>query len=371
MKKRLAVLLTALGMMVCGFVSTDAMSFELITKTETVVVEGVEIDIVKTADNFIVLFDSSSSMGTPYKGTNMTKIEVEKKILKDRNEKLPDLKFNAGLYTFTPKTGSLSFKALKPYYEMKPYNKAAFAKAIDQLPTKASGPTLLQQGLLELDKILAGLTGRTVVFVVTDGVFSSTYTMKKPKKIARDLATKYNVCFYVISNAPSQDEEELLKAVASINECSRVIPFEAFVERPGFLSGALFVLQERIVPRVVTIEKIVGVELEDIRFDYDRSDIRSEYYDKLNALGKFLRDNPSTYVLFAGFTDSRGSQEYNLGLSRRRAESVGVYLVERCNIDPERIVVQWYGEAAPVASNATEEGQSQNRRVDTVVAKLQ
>jgi OOP family OmpA-OmpF porin len=83
-------------MMVCGFLSTDAMSFELITKTETVVVEGVEIDIVKTADNFIVLFDSSSSMGKPYKGTNMTKIEMEKKILKDRNQKLPDLKFTAG-----------------------------------------------------------------------------------------------------------------------------------------------------------------------------------------------------------------------------------------------------------------------------------
>ena len=168
---------------------------------------------------------------------------------------------------------------------MKPYNKAAFAKAIDQLPTKASGPTLLQQGLLEIDKVLAGLTGRTVVFVVTDGVFSSTYTLKKPKKIARDLAKKYNVCFYVISNAPSQDEEELLKAVASINECSRVIPFEAFVERPEFLSGALFVLEERIVPKVITTEKIVGAELEDIRFDYDKSDIRPEYFNLLKYSG--------------------------------------------------------------------------------------
>ena len=97
MKKRLTILLTALGMMVFVFLSTDAMSFDLITKTETVMVEGVEVDIVKTADNFIVLFDSSGSMAKPYKGTNMTKIEVEKKILKDRNKKLPDLQFNAGL----------------------------------------------------------------------------------------------------------------------------------------------------------------------------------------------------------------------------------------------------------------------------------
>ena len=87
-------------------------------------------------------------------------------------------------------------------------------------------------------------------------------------------------------------------------------------------------------------------------------------------LDKILAGLTDRTVVFV-VTDSRGSQEYNLGLSRLWAESVGVYLVERCNIDPERIVVQWDGESAPVASNATEEGRGQNRRVDTVVARLQ
>ncbi len=370
MGKKLAVLSIALGMIVFGFLSTEAPCFELITETETVVINDVEVDIVRTADNFVILFDSSSSMGKPHKGTGMTKLEAEKKILQDRNKNFPNLHINAGLYTFTPKTGSISFKVLKPYYDMKPYNKAEFAKAIEQLPTKASGPTLLQQGLSELDKILAGLKGRTVVFVVTDGQFSAVDNMKKPVDIARQLAEKFNVCFYVISNAPTRDEEELLKAVASINECSRVISLDQFLERPEYLSGALYILEERVIPRVVTFEKIVGAELKDMLFDYDQTDIKPEYFKGLKALGKFLQGNPQTYVIFAGFTDSIGTQEYNLGLSRRRAESVGRHLVERYNIDPERVVLEWYGESGPVADNATQEGRSQNRRVISIVAEL-
>lgn len=86
-----------------------------------VVLNDVEIEITRTADNFIILFDSSFSMHELYKDTGMKKIEVAKALLKSRNARLPELSFNAGLYTYTPKAGSLTLKALKPYYEMKPW----------------------------------------------------------------------------------------------------------------------------------------------------------------------------------------------------------------------------------------------------------
>lgn len=370
MKKGMAVLLAVVGMVVSGFLVTDARSFELITETETVVVEGKEVDIVKMADNFIVMFDSSSSMGKPYKETGTPKIEVEKAVLRDRNAKLPDLKYNAGLYTFSPKPLSMKFKTLETYYEMQPYDKEAFAAAIEKLPTKAGGPTLLQQGLHDLDKILAGVTGRTVVFVVTDGMFTNMSGTRKPVEIAQKLAGKYDVCFYVISNAPSQQEAMLLKRVASINECSRVIPFDIFVERPEFLSGALFVLEEKIVEDVINVVKVVGVELDNVLFDFNDSTIKPEFTDSLNALGKFMQGDPTKYVVLSGFADNLGTQEYNLGLSRKRAGSVAKYLAGKFGIDPVRIVTHWYGEAAPVADNNTEEGQSLNRRVEMVVAEL-
>jgi len=369
MKHCIAVAL-ALTLVVAGFFVADAGAFELITRTETIVWEDVEIDVVKLADNFIILYDTSSSMGEPYKSTGNTKIQVEQEILKQRNENFPQLQINAGLYTFTPRMGSFSFKALKPYYEMKAYDKAGFAKAIEQLPTKASGPTLLQQGLVELKKILSGLKGHTVVFVVTDGNFSEVERLDKPKVLARSLARKYDVSFIVVSNAPTHKEEMLLKAVASINERSRVISFDNLYERPEYLSGALFVLKERIVERSVSIDKIVGAEMNHILYDYDKADIQPEFVDSLNAFGRFLRDNPKSYAVLSGFTDGVGDLEYNFGLSRRRAESIRSFLVDNFNIGEEQIVMQWYGPAAPAASNATEEGRQQNRRVEVVIAGL-
>lgn len=368
--KKLMVIFSVVGLLVVGLFSTEAPAFELISVTETVVVNDVEVDIIRTADNFIILFDSSGSMDAPYKNTGKKKIEVEKEMLKSRNANFPDLTLNGGLYTFTPGTASLSLKTLKPYYEMKPYNKAEFAAAIDQLPDKASGPTLLQGGLAELGKILDGLSGRTVVFVYTDGKFTLTRGVNKPVESARKLAQKHDVCFYVVSNAPSQMEAQLLEDVASINACSRVIQFEDLVEKPGYLSGALFVLEERIVPRRIEIEKIIGADLGNIQFDFNQSGIGSEYSQGLTALGNFLKDTPQAYLVLSGFTDSIGDQEYNLDLSRRRAESVGMFMNERFGIAAERIVLQWYGEAAPVASNDTESGQRQNRRVEVIVAEM-
>ena len=366
MIKRQLVLQTLIGAMMFCFMAGGASGFELQTITETVMVGEVEVDVVRIADNFIVLYDTSSSMGEYYKNTKMTKIEAEKGILRRQNEKLPPLHLNAGLYTFAEL--GVSRKTLKPYYEMQPYDKAAFARAIAQLPTKAGGPTLLQGALRDLQKILAGLEGHTVVFLVTDGAYTYSTAMKRPKQIARELAAKYDVCFYVISNAQGEKEKIVLRDVASINACSRVIRFEDYIEHPEFFSGALFVLEERIVQKPVTIQKVVGAELKNILFDYDRAELRPEYLASLNTFGKFLQENTGTFVLLSGFTDAIGSQEYNLGLSRRRAESVGAYLADNFNIARDRLVLQWYGKAHPVADNATETGRAENRRVEVIVS---
>ena len=92
-----------------------------------------------------------------------------------------------------------------------------------------------------------------------------------------------------------------------------------------------------------------------------------EYNDELNILADFLNDNPETYVVLTGFTDNAGSPEYNLGLARRRAESVEAYLVDKFNVNVSRIVTQWYGIADPVAGNDTSDGRRQNRRVESIV----
>jgi len=331
---------------------------EAVVEKEQVPAVVITDEIIKTADNFIVLFDSSSSMKAPYKDTGMTTLDAAKKLLKDRNEILPDLGYNAGLYLFTP---------FKPIYMMQKYDRDKFAAAIDQLPAEASGATLMQQGLLKLEGVLSGLSGRTAVFLFTDGSYSQMPGSKKPQDIARELAQKYNACFYVISTAKGNQEKDVLNAVASINECSRVVPFDQVYEKPVYLAGALYVIETRIEKYLTTVYRLADVKIDNIQFDFNSVQIRPEYNDELTILGEFLKNNPSTYVVLTGFTDNAGSPEYNLGLARRRAESVEAYLIDKFNVGVGQIVTQWYGLADPVAGNDTSDGRRQNRRVESIV----
>ena len=83
-----------------------------------------------------------------------------------------------------------------------------------------------------------------------------------------------------------------------------------------------------------------------------------------------MQKNPAAYVLLEGYTDSTGNEEYNLGLSLRRAESMASYLMDNYMITNDRIVVNYYGQANPVASNTTSEGRAMNRRVEIAVGGL-
>ena len=376
---KVSIMVAMVLLLVVGFVPTGVNAFELVTTTETVVVNDVEVELVKTADNFIVLYDSSGSMGELYKDTGKRKIDLEKAIMKIRNANLPDLKFNAGLYTFAPQSVSLSTKTLKPFYKMQPYDKAKFDQAIDQLPTEAKGPTLLQQGLSELDPILAGLKGHTVVFVMTDASYTNRDSndnsnqevleenMDSPVGIAKSLTKKYNVSFFVVNSSSTDKESKLLDALDSIGERTRVITFEELLNNPYVFSGALFVLNPRIVQKSVNIEKIIGAELKKLLFGFDRAEINPEYNEGMELLGKYMQETPDALLSISGFSDSTGPQEYNQALSRRRAQSVANYLIDNFNISPDRITLAWYGAANPIASNATSEGRALNRRVEGFV----
>lgn len=158
--------------------------------------------------------------------------------------------------------------------------------------------------------------------------------------------------------------------MAKANACSRVIPFSRFVENPEYTTGALFTV--KATERIVTVSetRIVGLDVDSILFDFDKASVRTNYVDEVDALGAFLDQNPKAYVLLEGYTDSSGPEEYNLGLSLRRAESVANYLMDNYNISGDRIVVNYYGPANPAGDNATAEGRKMSRRVEVAVGGL-
>ena len=83
-----------------------------------------------------------------------------------------------------------------------------------------------------------------------------------------------------------------------------------------------------------------------------------------------MKKNPNAYVLLVGYTDSIGPEEYNLYLSNRRADGVADYLVNSLGVGRDQVVVNWYGEANPVAGNNSAEGRAQNRRVEVAVGGM-
>ena len=103
-----------------------------------------------------------------------------------------------------------------------------------------------------------------------------------------------------------------------------------------------------------------------ILFDVDKADLKTQSQTELAKLSVILNKYSDTNILLAGHTDSTGSEDYNLGLSRRRAQSVADYLTTQ-NVDPARFAVEGYGKSDPVASNETAEGRAENRRVEVAI----
>jgi len=101
----------------------------------------------------------------------------------------------------------------------------------------------------------------------------------------------------------------------------------------------------------------------DILFDYNSADLRPESRSTLATLADNFRRYPDELIDVEGHTDSAGTDEYNQGLSERRAYSVGDYLIDQ-GVPASRVNAKGFGESQPKASNDTPEGRQLNRRVE-------
>lgn len=111
------------------------------------------------------------------------------------------------------------------------------------------------------------------------------------------------------------------------------------------------------------VEVGTKVVLDNIYFETGKAVLRTESFDALDQVYRFLENNPTMKIEISGHTDNTGSLRINERLSRERAKSVVDYLVER-GISEEMLVYQGYADTQPVAPNDTSEGRERNRRVE-------
>ncbi len=112
---------------------------------------------------------------------------------------------------------------------------------------------------------------------------------------------------------------------------------------------------------VVTFDENSGVY-----FDTNKYAINADSETLLGKLGNILVEYPDTNVVIVGHTDSTGADEYNMTLSKNRANAVTNFFTQK-GISAERFTTKWFGEEQPIAENATTEGRAKNRRVNLAI----
>lgn len=135
------------------------------------------------------------------------------------------------------------------------------------------------------------------------------------------------------------------------------------LQRQQMERGLVTVTAEALKKGLATEGKAV---LDGILFDHDKATIKPESKAALDVIAKFLKDNPNLKVFIVGHTDTVGALEYNLNLSRQRAQAVVDALTKNYGIAAARLSAHGVGPLSPASTNRTDPGKSQNRRVEMV-----
>ncbi|GFD76828.1 hypothetical protein KUL113_62480 [Tenacibaculum sp. KUL113] len=119
----------------------------------------------------------------------------------------------------------------------------------------------------------------------------------------------------------------------------------------------------------ITADKIIneintkGFATLHINFDTGKSRIKADSYEIVSEISKMLKTNPNLKISIEGHTDNVGNEDFNMKLSKNRAKSVLMSLVDE-GIEESRLESKGFGHTKPIGNNATEEGKAQNRRVE-------
>lgn len=173
----------------------------------------------------------------------------------------------------------------------------------------------------------------------------------------------------------AKEEAELDREAVALNEriAALAVRKAALAKKEDEIMKAAMARTQQLEAELADLkaketERGLVLTLGDVLFESNAADLRADALQKLYVLVTYLKEHPDRNVLIEGHTDSIGTETYNLELSQRRATAVRTFLV-RNGIDPERLTAQGYGQAQPVASNATAVGRQENRRVEVVILR--
>lgn len=339
--------------------------------------------MVRKVDNFFFLVDTSGSMDGVYAGASERKVVLAKAIMERLNAEIPELGYNGGLATAAPAS---VLQALEPY------TTAGYGASVANLPTLiGSRPTPLGEGLAALEPALAAAQGSKAVIILSDGQEN---LGEGTVEVASALSEKYGVCFHTISFADTVDgNQALLDKITALKDCGVGVSAAQLADDAAlkqFVKDVFYTMSDDPcaidddndgigncadqcpdTPADLAVDAngcpIPVVYDLKINFDFDKSDIKPQYHQQLADFAAEAKNYPGVEIEIAGHTDSVGSDAYNQKLSQRRAKAVRDYLIANFGMDPARLTAVGYGESKPIASNDTDAGRAENRRMEAVL----
>lgn len=339
--------------------------------------------VKQKADNFYVILDASGSQEETYRG--YTKFAIAQDFLHRFNQTIPDVPLNGALRAFGHSRRPFAVRT-QLYYGPTVYTQEGFKAGLEQVAWGgAASPADLALDSAAGD--MAPWSGRTALILVGDGLYDG----YDPVGAARRVKAQYgdNLCIYTIL-VGSEDPKaiQVMNEIAEAGECG-FYQSAKYLESPqamaSWVEAVLFDQIEPVAapapmdtdsdgimdnydqctdtPRGAPVNNVGCWLIPNVEFDFDRTAIKPDFAPGLDEVVGVMVANPDVRMDIFGFTDRIGTEEYNLGLSERRAEAVKNYLVDQ-GISPDRISTRGLGETMPVATNETPWGRERNRRAE-------
>ncbi len=385
LKKIIIPAVSITGLALLSGCATQATSYPSFT-ADPVGQNSSTADFKQKTDTLFVVLDASSSTNAIYDGNSSgdTKFNVEKQTLHNINKSIPEnIKLSSGLRTF-----GFGFCSNDLVQDISSYSTNAVQSSLDQAEC-ASGGSPMEDALSAASTDLDKAPGNIALLVISDGHQISSRALTA----TQDLEDKFGdrLCVYSVwvGNEDNQEGKAFLQGLSAIAGCGTGITAAELNSSPAvasFVEGMLFD-KTVLTPVVATVnndtdgdgvinsrDKCPGTSkgakvnsqgcwsFNELEFGFDKATVPAQYTSLFDNAVHILEVSPSMTVQIEGHTDSRGAASYNQGLSVRRAQAVKDHLVSK-GIDANRITVKGFGESTPLATNDTEAGRAENRRV--------
>jgi OOP family OmpA-OmpF porin len=313
-------------------------------------------------DAFVVVMDASSSMKFDYE--DRSNFYNAKDVVTHMNQTIPELGYQSALVGFG--SGScVNREDARVVYGPATYQRADFSNGLAMLEC-AGGVTPMADGVNVGGGTVKG-SGKVALVLVSDfWEINSNAVIATVDTLKADYGDR--LCIHTIKVGDAAHSGDLTAALAAVNNCGSSVD-AASLASSAAMAG--YVTDVLLAPATVVKYEKSSMSASAL-FDHDRSNLKDEGKAALHALDESIKAKGASVVDIdvIGHTDSDGTEEYNMGLSIRRAESVRDYMVSE-GVDASIIDVSGEGESNPIVSNATKEGRAENRRVDIHVGVKQ